>query len=210
MNRGLFIAIEGTDGSGLSTQTERLAHWFRASGYPVQATKEPSGGPVGLLLRLALTHRLGQAVDGTFRPLDEATLALLFAADRMDHLAAEVLPRLDDGISVVCDRYLLSTYAYQSLGAAHEWLRALNARARIPDLTLFIDVPPDISAERMHARGVTERYEQVETLAQVRDNFHRLIPRLRSEGHRIAIVDGTASIDAVQQAIVQEVGALLA
>ncbi|SRR5579883_178721 len=209
MKRGLFIAVEGTDGSGLSTQTDRLAQWFRASGYPVHATKEPSGGPAGLLLRMALSHRLGRAVDGSFRPLDETTMALLFAADRMDHLATDVLPRLEGGVSVVCDRYLLSTYAFQGLGAEHEWLRALNARARIPDLTVFIDVPPDVSVQRMRGRGVTERYEQVDTLAQVHDNFHRLIPRLRGEGHRIAVVDGTATIDAVHQAIVQEVAALL-
>ena len=204
---GLFIALEGTDGSGLSTQAERLAAWFRGQGHPVRATRESTGGPAGLLLRLALAHRLGRAGDGdgAFRALDEATMALLFTADRMDHQASEVLPCLENGVSVVCDRYVLSTYAYQGLGAALDWLRALNAHARIPDLTVLIDVPPDVSVERMRARGLVERYEQPQTLARVRANFRRLVPVLRAEGQRIAVVDGTASIDAVHAAVVAQV-----
>lgn len=202
MTEGLFIALEGTDGSGLSTQTARLAAWFRAQGHPVHATKEPSGGPAGLLLRLALAHRLGHGAEGGFGPLDEPTMALLFAADRMDHLAVEVAPRLKHGIAVVCDRYVLSTYAFQSLGVDVAWLRALNARARVPDLTVLIDVPAEISVERMRARGAAERYERQETLAQVRENFHRIIPLLQADGHRIAVVDGTAPVDAVHKAIV--------
>ena len=202
---GLFIAFEGTDGSGLSTQTERLAAWFRARGRPVHATKEPSRGPAGLILRLALTHRLGRPADGAFRALDEATMALLFTADRMDHLASEVLPCLERGMAVVCDRYVLSTYAYQGLSVDLDWLRALNARARVPDLTVLIDVPAEVSVERMHARGLVERYEQQETLARVRDNFQRLVPLLRAQGQRIAVVDGTAPIDAVHAAVVAQV-----
>lgn len=209
MTQGLFITIEGTDGSGLSTQTERLATWFRAAGRPVHATKEPSGGPVGLLLRLALAHRLGRPVDAAFRPLDEATMALLFTADRMDHLACEVLPRLEDGTNVVCDRYTLSTYAFQSLDADVSWLRGLNAQARVPDLTVLIDVPAELSVERMRVRGAVERYEQRETLARVRDNFHRLVELLRAEGQRIAVVDGAAALDAVHDAIVAEVNQLV-
>lgn len=201
MTTGLFIALEGTDGSGLSTQTARLADWFRAAGRPVQTTKEPTTGPAGAIVRLALTHRLGHATEAGFRPLDEATMALLFAADRMDHLASEVVPRLERGVTVVCDRYVLSSYAFQSLGADLEWLRALNARARVPDLTVLIDVPAEVSVERIRPRGSVERYEQRETLARVRENFHRITPLLQAEGQRIAIVDGTAPPDAVHAAI---------
>jgi dTMP kinase len=208
MREGLFIALEGTDGSGISTQTARLAAWLRAQGRPVYVTKEPSGGPAGLLLRLALTHRLGDGAAGGFRPLDEPTMALLFAADRMDHLAVEVLPRLERGVSVVCDRYVLSSYAFQSLGVEVEWLRALNAHARVPDLTVLIDVPAEVSVERMRARGAVERYERPETLAQVRENFHRVAALLQAEGQPLAVVDGTAPIDAVHQAIVAQVRGL--
>jgi len=201
----MFIALEGTDGSGLSTQTERLAAWFRAAGRPVHATKEPSGGPAGALIRLALAHRLGHATGETFQPLDEATMALLFAADRMDHLTTDVLPRLERGVSIVCDRYVLSAYAYQGLSVDIDWLRALNARARVPDLTIVVDVPVEVSVERMRARGVVERYERRETLARVRDNIHRLVPRLQAGGQRITIVDGTMPPQGVQAAIVSEV-----
>lgn len=207
MTEGLFIALEGTDGSGISTQTARLAMWFHAQNRLVHTTKEPSGGPAGLLLRLALTHRLGDGSAGGFHPLDEPTMALLFAADRMDHLAVEVLPRLQNGISIVCDRYVLSSYAFQSLGVDLAWLRALNARARVPDLTVLIDVPAEVSVERIRARGTVERYEQGETLARVRDNFHRAIPLLQAEGQRIVVVDGTAPIDAVHEAISSQISA---
>jgi len=211
---GLFITFEGTDGSGLSTQTERLAAWFRAAGRPVHATKEPSGGPAGALLRLALAHRLGRGAadgeigggrEGGFWPLDETTMALLFAADRADHLAAEVAPRLEGGTSVVCDRYTLSTYAFQGVTLDLAWLRGLNARARVPDLTVFLDVPVAVSVERMRARGAVERYEQADTLARVREAFLRLIPLLRAEGQRIAVVDGALPPDAVHAAVVAEV-----
>lgn len=205
MDQPLFIAIEGTDGSGLSTQTARLAAWFRSANRPVHATKEPSGGPAGLLLRLALAHRLGYSDGEAFRALDEATMALLFAADRLDHLDAEVLPRLEAGVSVISDRYVLSSYAFQGLGLEIDWLRALNARARVPDLTILLDVPPEVSEERMRVRGVTERYEQRDTLARVREIFHRLVPQLRAEGQQISIVDGTASPDDVHAAIVRAV-----
>lgn len=209
MADGVFIALEGTDGSGLSTQTARLAEWFRAAGRPVQTTKEPTTGPAGALLRLALTHRLGHASEGAFYPLDEATMALLFAADRMDHLSTLVLPCLARGVNVVCDRYALSSYAFQALGVEVEWVRALNARARVPDLTVCIDVPAEVSVERIGVRGATERYEQRETLARVRENFHRLVPLLQAEGQRIAVIDGTATPDTVHTAIVAAVGGVM-
>ena len=132
-------------------------------------------------------------------------MALLFTADRMDHLASKMLPCLESGMAVVCDRYVLSTYAYQGRGADLDWLRALNARARIPDLTVLIDVPAEVSVERMHARGLVERYEQQETLTRVRATFQRLVPLLRAQGQRIAVVDGTAPIDAVHAAVVAQV-----
>ncbi len=210
--QGLFIAVEGTDGSGISTQTALLAQWLRGRGRAVHATKEPSGGPVGLLLRLALTQRLGLGGDvgAALRPLDEATMALLFAADRMDHLAAEVEPRLAAGVDVVCDRYILSTYAYQGTGVDGAWLRALNARARVPDLTILLDVPPAVSIARMAARGAVERYEQEETLTSVRAAFHAAASSLRTQGQHIVVLDGVQPLKAVQDAVAATVHPLLA
>lgn len=210
-SQGLFITVEGTDGSGISTQTALLTGWLRTRGRAVHATKEPSGGPVGLLLRLALTQRLGLGGDvgATLRPLDEKTMALLFAADRMDHLAAEVEPRLARGVDVVCDRYILSTYAYQDSGADGAWLRALNARARVPDLTVLLDVPPAISIARMVTRGSVERYEQEETLSRVRAAFHEGAAHLRAQGQRLIVIDGSQPIAVVQGAVTDAVAELL-
>src|SRR5688500_15875611 len=91
--RGAFIVLEGLDGAGTTTQLGRLAEALRARGQRVHTTCEPSTGPIGALIRQALTGRLG--LPGGRGPLDDATLALLFAADRTDHLAAEIMPALE-------------------------------------------------------------------------------------------------------------------
>src|SRR4051794_39709628 len=108
---GRFIVIEGLDGAGTTTQTERLATRLREEGHRVLTTREPSDGPVGMLLRQALTGRL--TLPGAHAPLADETLALLFAADRTDHLASRVEPALGRGEVVLCDRYVLSSLAYQ-------------------------------------------------------------------------------------------------
>src|SRR5690242_14637174 len=105
MHRGMLVALEGIDGSGTSTQMGPLAALVRARGCEVVTTAEPTGGPIGMLLRQALRRQLR---------LDDATLALLFAADRLDHLSHEVEPALARGAVVLTDRYILSSYAYQS------------------------------------------------------------------------------------------------
>src|SRR5690349_10994916 len=100
--RGFFLVLEGLDGAGTTTQLECLSRALRQRGATVCATREPSDGPVGVMLRQALTGRLGLKGGA---PLSHETLALLFAADRMDHLQAEVLPALERGETVICDRY---------------------------------------------------------------------------------------------------------
>ncbi|HYY53573.1 MAG TPA: dTMP kinase, partial [Myxococcales bacterium] len=110
-SEGRFIALEGLDGSGTTTQAERIASVLRAQGRRVLLTREPSDGPIGTLIRLALTGRLG--LPQRSGPLTEEALALLFAADRVDHLAAVIEPALERGELVVCDRYVLSSLAYQ-------------------------------------------------------------------------------------------------
>src|SRR5206468_8453057 len=148
--RGLFIVLEGPDGAGISTQTALLRDALVARGIKAFATKEPTSGPIGSVIRQALAHRL---VYPPSQPIEHEVMALLFAADRLDHVRADILPRLDMGVHVICDRYRLSSYAYQGLTAGLEWVRALNSRALPPDLTLFIDAPPDVSQRRIAARG---------------------------------------------------------
>lgn len=158
---GYFLVLEGIDGSGSTTQAHRLVEHFSALGYTARFTCEPSSGHVGKLLRAALEKRLPAISGQGAHRFDWGTLALLFAADRLDHLAAEVEPALARGEIVVSDRYTLSSFVYQSLTAAADsdalpWLRALNQRAREPDLCLVLDVPANEAAKRRERRGGAE------------------------------------------------------
>jgi dTMP kinase len=199
---GYFIALEGTDGSGLSTQAPLLRDRLIAAGRAAYLTKEPSDGPAGAMVRLALTRRLGYAPHtshapgeersaGDWEPLGDEVLALLYAADRLDHLRQDIAPRLARGVDVVCDRYRLSSLAYQSLSADLAWVAALNSKARPPDLTVFLDVPPEVCRARMARRqGAVELYEQESKIRRIREHYLRLIPAAQAAGEAIVTVDG--------------------
>ena len=144
MGRGRFIALEGIDGSGTTTQRGALAEALRARGHVVLETNEPSSGSIGRLAR----ERLAQGA----RPLDRGALALLFAADRLDHVASEIEPALAAGQVVITDRYVMSSWVYQALDCEPAWVRAINGRAPWPDLTFVIDVPADEAMRRVMAR----------------------------------------------------------
>src|SRR3569833_4085162 len=126
----LFHVLEGIDGSGTTTQLERVTAALRASGRRVVATREPRTGPIGVLLREILAGKHATP-DGT--PLDGRAMALLFAADRRDRLTREIEPALASGFDVVSDRYLLSSLAYQAVEAARVWVERLADGVRAPD-----------------------------------------------------------------------------
>jgi len=164
------------------------------------------------MVRLALTHRLGYppytshaaaaASADSWAPLGDEVMALLYAADRLDHLRQDIVPRLARGVDVVCDRYRLSSLAYQSLSADLAWVTTLNSKAQRPDLTLFLDVPPEICRARMAGRqGAVELYEQESKIRRVREHYLRLVPEAQAAGERIVVVDGRGDAGAVQQAI---------
>jgi dTMP kinase len=155
---GRFIVLEGIDGSGTTTQARRLGVALEERGHAVCLTCEPTPGPVGKLIRQALRHELLAEGGSGVRPLSWSTMALLFAADRGDHLDSVVLPALASGKTVVCDRYVLSSILYQSVTstegeASVPFIRALNARARRPDLTIVLDVSNEVAESRRAARG---------------------------------------------------------
>ena len=152
--KGRFVVLEGIDGSGTTTQAALTARNLRSEGLSVWETRQPSDGPIGTLIREALKKRLGLATSS--RRLTERTLALLFAADRLHHLEAEVLPALERGEVVICDRYLLSSLAYQGATCPIEWVEKINEAAIVPDLTLFLDVTPETAAHRRAGRGGPE------------------------------------------------------
>jgi dTMP kinase len=156
--RGRFIVLEGIDGAGTTTQAKRLRDALVARGTPVCLTCEPTAGPIGTLIRQALQRKL--VLPGSTEPhaLSWSSMALLFAADRLDHLDTVVLPALAEGKTVVSDRYVLSSLAYQSVTSPEgeksvAWIREINARAIRADLTLVFDVDDAVAAERRALRG---------------------------------------------------------
>lgn len=192
-----FVVIEGLDGAGTTTQTERLARRLAARGAAVHATREPTDGPVGRVIRATLRAEAGApAVE---------TLPWLFAADRADHLHREIEPALARGEWVISDRYLHSSLAYQSLTLPLERVHALNADFRVADLTLFLAVPVEVCLERLEGRPTREIYEERDRLVRIAASYDRVMTWLRDRGDHIVILDGSASVDAVETAIAAEV-----
>jgi dTMP kinase len=210
MGEGLFIVLEGIDGAGTTTQSQRLVAALRAQRHPTHATRQPSDGPIGTFLRQVLMGRVN--MPETAATPRWAELGLLFSADRLDHLSHEILPRLAAGEHVVCDRYDHSTIAYQSAHARDAssivWLRELNRFARRPDLTLVLDVSPDQAAARRLARaGSRELFDDDDLQARL-SAFYTQIDR-HFPGEAIAHIAGDGGVDAVAAAIWARVSPLL-
>jgi dTMP kinase len=208
MMAGHFIVIEGVDGAGTTTHARILSERLRAERVAVHLSAEPSGGPIGALLRQALKRRVVAAGPGVGQPLGWSTMALLFAADRMDHLAAELLPNLGEGVTVVCDRYYHSSVAYQSLAGggieAISWLREINAQARRPDLTIVLDAPPEVAARRRRDRGgALEIYEGDALQLQLAEFYLRLERHFPDES--IVHVSSAGSIEEVASRVLSAV-----
>ena len=166
MKRGLFIAFEGPDGAGSSTQTRLLTERFNRNGSKAFATKNPTNSIIGGIIRTILKKQF---------EVDMKTFALLFSADRAYHLHKEVEPMLKDGVNVVCDRYILSTLAFQSTEEDLKWLKQLNSKFRKPDFTFILDVPADICMQRIkNSRVGFEFFETKERLQEVMRNYRGL------------------------------------
>ena len=190
-----FIVIEGIDGAGKTTQLQELHRWMEARyDCSVHTTGEPTNRPIGRLLKDALQRRV---------ELDGICHALLFAADRIDHVKTEIESRIKRGVPVLCDRYFLSSFAYQwrEMPGELDWIESINARAIHPHLTLLIDAPAEVCMERIRrARSDTELFEDLETLRAIRENYLELAHR-RKTVDRIEIIDGARTPDAVQQEV---------
>ena len=200
-----LIVLEGLDGAGTTTQARRLVDHLNARGSKAHVTREPSDGPIGQLIRQMLTG--GHAIAG--QSIAQSTFGLLFAADRLDHLQREVEPLLAAGVTVISDRWYHSSLAYQGTGADRDWITTLNARARKPDLTIFLSVRPEVAAARRVAAGrVQELFEDMRMQEEVAAGYKATISELSAQGERIESIDGEASPDAVFGAIVALVGTL--
>ena len=184
-----FIVLEGLDGVGTTTIAERLSRALEARDLRVVLTAEPTDGVYGRLLRRHIHTEV---------TLDPPAAALVFTADRADHLASVIRPALARGRVVVCDRYLLSTLAYQGAGGVdHETVLAASRGFDVPDVTFFLDAPDEVRSERMSGRGRVDRYEDPAFAGRLREAYRTSVELLRARGHRIEEVDASRSADDV-------------
>ena len=202
--RGRFFALEGIDGSGKSTQLKLLAQRLEQAGYPCLTTCEPTGRPMGKLLRQVLTGQVR---------CDSRVVAPLFVADRLDHLLNEedgLCQAVERGLTVLSDRYYFSSYAYQSVDLPLEWVIEANrpcAELLRPTATLFIDVEPQLALERIaQNREGTELFETMERLTRTREQYYRSFEALKGE-ERVILLPGNQSVEAIAQAIWEQVDA---
>lgn len=206
---GRLVVLEGLDGAGTTTQSALLAARLGRGGRRVHVTAEPSGGPVGALIRQILKGRIGGGAGGrgAFSP---AGLALLFAADRQDHFHSEIAPKLAAGIDVVCDRFTMSSLAYQGAQLGDlDWVEAINREAAVPAAILFLRVRPEVALRRRHAASVDREIFEVDAFQRkVARRYEEAILRLRAGGQRVVELDGEAPVRAVAAAVWAAVKAL--
>jgi dTMP kinase len=204
--RGLFIAFEGVEGCGKSTQIIHLKHYLESQGYDVSITREPGGTPIGETIRSILLDPGNEAMSGM-------TEALLYEAARAQHVAERIQPALAAGQIVLSDRFADSTTAYQcgGRGLSREGIDHLHTIATgglWPDLTIVLDVPVTMGLERAKQQSPSDRIES-EPLAfheRVREAFLTLA---RQEPHRVKVVDGTRNAAEVAAEIRGHVDPLL-
>lgn len=164
---GHFIVLEGIDGSGTTTQAGRVAAALRERGRTVVETHEPGSGPIGVEIRKLLKPEASPPAG---------LLPLLFAADRLEHLANVVKPALERGEVVICDRYTLSSLVYQGLEHAPAWILEINTHAISPSLTFLLDLPAEVALERVNARGgLAERFDRLEVQQRLRAGYLRCV-----------------------------------
>lgn len=156
--KGCFIAFEGCEGAGKSTQMRLLSEYLNKKNIPHVVTREPGGGEISEAIRKVI-------LNGKFTAMTDECEALLYAAARVQHLADTVEPALNAGKTVLCDRYIFSSYAYQGYGRGLDmrFLENINSYAVqhfMPDITLFLDIPPVLAFARKHGADKDDRIEQ--------------------------------------------------
>lgn len=200
MSRGRFITLEGGEGAGKSTQARAIRDWLQSRGREVVLTREPGGSPLAEAVRELVLRDWAEGIDVN-------TEVLLMFAARAAHLKQTIEPALAAGRDVICDRFVDSSYAYQGAGkglAAHH-LQALEALVLgdfRPDLTLLLDLPPQLGLARAHHRGEANRFE-AESLAfmqRVRDCF---LARAQAAPQRYVVIDAAQELPDVTAQILR-------
>jgi len=203
---GLFISFEGIDGVGKSTQADLLETWLQSNGKTVVRTLEPGGTEVGVEIRKILLHHRGDLA-----PRAEAAL---FAADRAHHVASKIRPALSRGEIVITDRYFDSSVAYQGAGRelSQTEVRDLSLWAvggLLPDLTVLLDLPADVARNRRNGSGTEPdrlESEKIEFFERARQAYLDLA---KAEPNRFLVIDASATVEQMQQQIVDRVAGLI-
>jgi len=195
--RGKFVSIEGIDKCGKSTHAKLLSGWLRSQGHEVVITDEPTDSAVGKMIKQILRGELKVPID---------TEALLFAADRVQHVVNFINPALQDRKVVISERYIHSSLAYQSArGLSVSWIKKINKYAPKPDLTILIDVPTKVAFCRDRpSRRLDEFEKDLKLQERVRRNYLRIA---KAEG--LKVVDGNRSQGEVQAELRKLVSTLL-
>lgn len=202
--QSVFITFEGIDGSGKSTQILLLKQRLIQLGHKVHTTFEPTNMPIGLLIRDILNNK----IEG-----DQSVIATLFAADRLHHITHSengILHKLSENHIVLCDRYYLSSYAYHSAnGQDLDWVMSLNKKSAAmcrPDLHIYIDVKPEISMSRVNTRQQQKEIYETEIIQSKVYNQYTLLLDLLKDKENIEIIDGSKSINSIQEDICHLLG----
>lgn len=202
IKKNLFIAFEGIDGSGKSTQVKLLSEKLKKAGHKIYPTFEPTDGPIGSVIRNIFKHRI---------EADHRTIAGLFVADRLDHLLNKtdgILKKIEEGYTVITDRYYFSSYAYHGTHMSLDWVieaNSLSAELLRPDLNIYIDITPDISMSRLaNSRSSMELYETKENLKNVREKYLEAINLLKFK-ENVFITDGNRATEEIAEDIWNEI-----
>lgn len=197
-HKGKFIAFEGIDGSGKSTQAALLEERLKREGISCYRTMEPTDSLIGSLIHQIMIGRV---------EADNRVIAGLFVADRLDHLLNKVdgiVSKIDAGTTVITDRYCFSSYAYQGVDMPMEWVIKANEQASEilrPTLTIFIDISPDIAMERITKnRSHQELFEKKSRLEQVRENYKKAF-QLLEEQETVVVIDGNQSPEEIAEEV---------
>lgn len=206
---GFFVTFEGGEGAGKSTQIVRLAEKLREAGFDVVVTREPGGSPGAEAVRHVL-------LSGAAEPFGPAMEAILFAAARSDHVEQVIRPAVERGAIVLCDRFFDSTRVYQGVTGDLDpqfvrTLEEVTVNGMVPDMTLILDLDPELGLKRASARRgeeVADRFEK-ETLDIHRRRREAYLAIAEAEPERCIVIDASGDPDAVEHVIDAAVAAAL-
>jgi dTMP kinase len=206
MKKSFFIALEGLDGSGKSTQIKLLAEKLKGRGLKIYTTAEPTNSRIGDIIKDIFKHKM---------EADHRTIAALYAADRLDHLTNKtdgILKKMEEGYTVITDRYYFSSYAYHGTHMDINWVIAANSLSADllrPDLNIYIDITPEESIKRLNkGRDSIELYESLENLRLVKEKYFEAFAILR-EKENVSVVNGNRPANETADDIWKEVSKLV-